>query len=203
VPLTYKYGEAAKTKLKTLHLEELFDLPSLEYSTRQSPPFFGNVCYEPSSLGVFQSAPHVDSGNTLALLYYLSPHWEGAGGTAFYREKASQASRFRTDDCHVLKDLADAIYEIDSEEHHDQYSCYCRLSTCGDEGSCFHARVQQGYRSESDDGYELLLHVPFKFDRAIIYSAMQLHSGYLTKEDVDQLSCLPEKGRVTANVFIN
>ena len=49
----------------------------------------------------------------------------------------------------------------------------------------------------------LLLHVVTPaFNRAVIYSAQQLHNAYIDDRAVEQLSCSPKRGRLTANVFL-
>ena len=40
------------------------------------------------------------------------------------------------------------------------------------------------------------------FNRAVIYSAKQLHNAYIDDRAVGQLSCAPKQGRLTANVFL-
>ena len=40
------------------------------------------------------------------------------------------------------------------------------------------------------------------FNRAVIYSAKQLHNAYIDDRAVGQLSCSPKQGRLTANVFL-
>ena len=54
-----------------------------------------------------------------------------------------------------------------------------------------------------DDEYFDLLHVVTPaFNRAVIYSAQQLHNAYIDDRAVGQLSCSPKQGRLTANVFL-
>ena len=54
-----------------------------------------------------------------------------------------------------------------------------------------------------DDEYFDLLHVATPaFNRAVIYSAQQLHNAYIDDRAVGQLSCSPKQGRLTANVFL-
>lgn len=189
-----EYKEAVMDKLSELSLERIFDVvyEKLQYKL-QPYSFYGNVCYEPSSLGLLQSAPHNDP-DRFALLHYLSPTWEGTGGTAFYRETYSQASRFLKEDCIMYK-------ERQTTGDVDHYSSYCDKNFQRD---AFSARVKQGsYRSVTDEDFELLLAIPYQFDRAVIYMGNQLHSGYLTDNDVQQLSCRPTKGRLTANLSFN
>ena len=53
-----------------------------------------------------------------------------------------------------------------------------------------------------DEYFDLLHVVTPAFNRAVIYSAKQLHNAYIDEAAVGQLSCSPKEGRLTANVFL-
>lgn len=89
--------------------------------------FFGNVCYHPDALLPIQSVPHVDRGenartteqqDTLALaaIHYVSPHYQGKGGTALYHEFVTNTSRFNTADCRALLRQAAQTYRPGSHD---------------------------------------------------------------------------------------
>ena len=54
----------------------------------------------------------------------------------------------------------------------------------------------------NDEYFDLLHVVTPAFNRAVIYSAKQLHNAYIDDRAVGQLSCSPKQGRLTANVFL-
>ena len=220
-----------------MDFEALLDLPrskyrpekaSLQFQWDDTASFFANLCYHPDTLGTQQRAPHVDNGFvkptnqpiTVAMVHYLSSPAITFGGTAFYMETASQASRFRSSDCRNLhKHLTKNEGLIaNSRAYRQRRGCYCE-TTSGDSSSeggdrlanCLEAddttaTVPPGYYannttdSTSNDLFELLLHIPYAFDRVVIYSGKQLHTAHVPDPSV--LSCDPQKGRVTANLFL-
>ena len=54
----------------------------------------------------------------------------------------------------------------------------------------------------NDEYFDLLHVVTPAFNRAVVYSAKQLHNAYMDDRAVGQLSCSPKQGRLTANVFL-
>ena len=178
-----------------------------------------------------QRAPHVDNGFvkptnhpiTVAMVHYLSlSPATPFGGTAFYMETASQASRFRPSDCRNLHQHLTKNEGLiaNSRAYRQRQGCYCETTTTTSESSsdsgdrlanCLEAddttaTVPPGYYannttdSTSNDLFELLLHIPYAFDRVVIYSGKQLHTAHVPEPSV--LSCDPQKGRVTANLFL-
>ena len=61
---------------------------------------------------------------------------------------------------------------------------------------------REGYQALGDEAYELLKVVPYRYNRAVIYSAKQLHNSYTDGPALQALSCDPRRGRLTANMFI-
>ena len=181
-----------------------------------------------------QRAPHVDNGFvkptnqpiTVAMVHYLSlSPATSFGGTAFYMETASQASRFRPSDCrnlhkHLTKNEG---LIVNSRAYRQRRGCYCETTTTtsgessSDSGdrlaNClgeavdaatipprYYTNNTTNNTTKTNDLFELLLHVPYAFDRVVIYSGKQLHTAHVPEPSV--LSCDPQKGRVTANLFL-
>ena len=208
---TEAYEEALKARIDSLDFETIFDIESMEKSWQNYSVYFGNTCYSPSSLGVGQRAPHLDRTFTkkhpvkLAIVHYLSHSFPAAGGTAFYQEVSSGGSRFLLKDCKALKAKAKSLgYKSGETRYLKQSSCHCRPhgKNC-DYYSWYSASVPEGYMSESTSQYELLLHVPYKYNRAVVYHPLQLHSAYVDDYTLQSLTCDPRHGRVTANAFLS
>jgi hypothetical protein len=218
--LTQAYQDALTDKLLSLpNLEEIFQMqrskidpsiPALYQIWDADNSFFGNICYSPESLGILQRVPHVDTGLvqnpngsfeslTLALIHYLSPDYTGTGGTSFYEQRASNSSRFTAGDCDKLQKVAKMNYPVHSEEYRAQMSCYCdkRGAGCRE----FYKNVPSGsYHSDSSQHFELVLHIPYQYNRVVLYSAKQLHTLHI--DQVNTLSCHAAKGRLTTNLFM-
>ena len=211
--LTELYENVLKEKLESLDIEKMLGL-SKPLQRRWSPvdSFFGNVCYHPSSLGISQRAPHTDVGVidrksiVVAVVHYLSPKFEGLGGTSFYKESSSDGSRFLLQDCKILKNHAkDLGLKPGSTKYLDVASCHCKPSSnmyCHNYQWYNKKFPNAEYTNDSNEHYELLLHVPYKFNTAVLYSAQQLHSAYIDDETLEHLSCDAKNGRVTSNVFL-
>lgn len=177
--------------------------------------FFGNVCFHPDSLLPIQSIPHVDRGYnnrgthqydslSLALVHYIHPNYKGRGGTAFYKEKLTNSSRFNTQDCQRLMQTSGKTFQPQSKDHLWHASCHCLWpslqSAC--RGRVDFVGRQQGYGSDIAEHYELLEHAPYAFNRLVVYDPNQLHAAYVDQDVKSFLSCKPEYGRLTANLFL-
>ena len=184
------YEAAVAARLKALPLDSLFEDDLLGAAR---PPhrwsntsFFGLACFSPASLSRGQRAPHVDRGNalaeaeapggsavSLALVHFLSSSWSGggapgSGGTAFYRERHTGASRFTHADCARLASEGSGA---------SSYFCEGSLAhTCALQryptAACRDARVsversRPFYQSGDDDEFERLAAVEYKFNRAV------------------------------------
>lgn len=220
--LSEAYQMALREKLKVLNLEDLFsdvlgkskirpDKAALTYDWSEDS-FFGNICFHPDHLGHLQRAPHVDEGFVvppgginreyvhLAIVHYISPDWTGTGGTSFVEEIVSGSNRFRPSDCRTLKNNATGL-ERGSREYNSKLSCYCTKKCV--ETPEWLDQIPNGYfAGSSTKQFHVLLDVPYKFDRVVIYSTKQLHTASLGEDATSKLHCNPSKGRLTANVFM-
>lgn len=214
------YEESAWARMHQLRLQEAF-APLLSVPLRMawsSLPFAGLLCLSPDALHMAQQAPHVDQTGQmggepqLAILHYLS-NWSASGeaatgdsgGTSFYAERATGESNFVSARC-------DALVERTSGKG----SFFCKGSAVADcergrrqaaectgvPAASIRSPLRPGYQSEADEAYELLKVVPYVYNRAVIYSAKQLHNSYTDRAALEALSCDPREGRLTANMFI-
>ena len=209
--------EVVLTQLTPAMIQDVTGRPipndQLRWSTMDS--FFGNLCYDPVSLSLTQRVPHIDQGHVveqrrpvqMALVHYLSPHFPGTGGTAFYAETASGGNRFRYQDCQELKANAKEKFPKGTTALLEASSCHCRPHNkqCGDYQwyiDKFRHWTPPTYMGtpKHEEHYLLLHHVPYRYNRAVLYDARQLHSAYV--ESVEHLSCAATQGRLTANVFL-
>ena len=210
--LTKDYEAALKAKIDTLDLESMLGLSNnLEKRWSSTDSFFGNVCYHPSSLGISQRAPHTDFGlidrksATVAIVHYLNPTFQGTGGTSFYKEKISQGSRFFYSDCKRLREKAKEMgLKPGTTTYMEAISCHCRINNVNCSSYIWYARKlpEAKYTNDSTSHYELMLHVPYKFNTAVIYATQQLHSAYIDDDTLGKLTCDAKEGRVTGNVFL-
>ncbi len=210
--LTEAYEKKLRTKLDELDLEVMMGIQSpLQRIWSSQDSFFGNVCYHPESLGIAQRAPHTDEGFIgkklvkLAIVHYINPTFQGTGGTSFYREKISGASRFLFQDCQTVKEKVKELgLTPGTKKYTEAVSCHCKFSPMDcSQYQWYGQRVQESeYTSSSTPYYELLLHVPYKFNSAVIYDAKQLHSAFIDNETLQHLTCDAKVGRLTSNIFI-
>lgn len=210
--LTEAYEKALRTKLDELDLEVMMGIESPLQGTWSSlDSFFGNVCYHPESLGIAHRAPHTDEGFIdkklvkLAIVHYINPTFQGTGGTSFYRETSSGASRFLFQDCQAVKGKVKELgLTPGTTKYIEAVSCHCKFSPMDcSQYKWYGQRVQESkYTSSSTPHYELLMHVPYKFNSAVIYEAKQLHSAFIDDETLQHLTCDAKVGRLTANIFI-
>eukprot|EP00965_Chrysotila_dentata_P203938 6182043-Pleurochrysis_carterae.AAC.1 len=226
--LTARYEGAVSERLHSLPLEKAFaDVLRGQPLRRRwsNHSFFGLVCTSPSSLSLAQQAPHVDFGDALhgergasevrlALVHYLSRDWQPArmvssppndeksGGTAFYRERYSRSARFLPDDCEKIQ-LATSHQSIFCPGSAEKLCARraLRSSHCPSV-SIFRPKSTQSYQSEGDTHFDLLAVVPYRYNRAVIYAAKQLHSAFIDRAAELALSCDPAVGRLTSNLFI-
>lgn len=210
--LTVTYKEAVVERVKGMGIKDIFELTLELDHTDLSTSFFGNVCYNESSLGVQQRAPHVDMGQikrrgvNIAIVHYISPTFLAMGGTSFYRQKSSGGSNFRHQNCVDLKRRAkERGLQPGNTDFLRAASCHCRHENMPCHKYLWYRRdmaEQASYSNESTNHYELLHHVPYKFNTAVIYDTKQLHSAFIDQETLQSLSCDPKEGRVTANIFL-
>ena len=132
-----------------------------------------------------------------------------SGGTSFYKERVTGAAHFGPSRCAALGPTHGGSHFC---KHSLAYNCsrgrappqVCNglpNSMAGGEAAAYR-QGRPGYISSGDDYFELLHAVPPRFNRAILYSARQLHNAYLDDAAVRRLSCSPHTGRLTANVFL-
>lgn len=135
---------------------------------------FSIVTTSPEQLAPIQRLPHFDGTHprVIALLHYLSG--EAMGGTNFYRHRSTG-------------------FETVTNERAAQY----RQAL---EAECREHPPAPAYFSGSDAKFELIERVPAKFNRAILYRGLTLHSGEIP--DPAALSADPLKGRLTVNTFL-
>lgn len=170
--------------------------------------FFANVCYHPDSLLPVQSIPHMDRGFnnrgthqydslSLAMVHYINPNYKGTGGTAMYKERVTNSSRFNAQDCQNLMKKA-----AHSSDRFQQWGCHCLWPSLQTDCRERVQRIgnQQGYGRNISEHYELLEHASYVFNRLVIYDPNQLHSAYI--DNVDDLTCSPKDGRLTTNLFL-
>jgi len=128
----------------------------------------------PEDLSFMQRLPHVDGGNDmkLALLHYLCG--DEHGGTGFYKQLSTgfetvSAARFKAYEKAVISDH-DRLGEPDA-----------------------------GYFSETDHRFEQIYKVNAKFNRAVLYFGLNLHSVLIGQK---ALTSEPMTGRLTINTFL-
>lgn len=159
--------------------------------------FYGLVCFDVGGLAREQRAPHVDRGMpdpSMALVHYLAEDWHG-GGTAFYKERSTQRSLFNAP--------VDSYFFANSRAYNCSVSRKRQFKPeCRDLRTSVDRDDRPFYQAGSDDDFELLHVVPYKFDRAVLYDAKQLHSAYLDADTVTRLSCDPTQGRLVASFFL-
>ena len=127
----------------------------------------------PENLSMMQRLPHVDGGNDmkLALLHYLCGNEHG--GTAFYKQVSTNyetvsAARFESFKAAVISD---------------------------------HERLGEpaaAYFNASDDRFEQIYKIEAKFNQAILYFGLNLHSVLVGEK---ALTPDPRTGRLTVNSF--
>lgn len=130
--------------------------------------FFGKVSTKEKYLNPWQKQPHID-GPLTALLVYLNQKNNCYGGTAFYK--------------HIQTGKIKADREFNADEllfHESNNNKYIN------------------YMSDSNKTWELVKMIPMKRNRAIIYSGLIFHSGY-----IKNLSDFNEEGRKTLNMFVD
>lgn len=136
---------------------------------------FSIVTTRPEALTPIQRLPHFDSTDKsyLALLHYLCP--ADAGGTSFYRHRATG-------------------YETITE---------ARLQTYTDSVQADASRLglpPAAYFSGSTDQFERIGRVEAAFNRMVIYRGYRLHSGDIHRpEQIGQKGVTP---RLTVNTFL-
>lgn len=161
----------------------------------------------------------------LAVVHYLQPpnsvYYHNLGhkprnndnptgdGTAFYADiVANETSRFDYGDCRALQDYAknEKGWPRGSRNYYEASSCFCppRHDLCR---KALAERVNDNKTTtNSNVHYKLLQHVPYQYNRAVLYPAKMLHSAYIatttTNDSLPSLSCWPDRGRLTANVFL-
>lgn len=135
---------------------------------------FSLVTTPPGELSPIQRLPHFDGAHprVVALLHYLSD--QADGGTFFYRHRATG---FET----VTAERVDAYRQAIEREY---------AAT----------PPQPAYFGASDDRFEQIDHVPAKYNRAVLYRGLTLHSGEIP--DAGALSSDPARGRLTINTFL-
>jgi hypothetical protein len=133
------------------------------------------VTMKPEELMPIQRLPHydgVDPGK-LAVLHYLSD--ESQGGTAFYRHRATGFETVTQDRFEVYKQALEADVRK-------------------------FGMPPQAYFTRSNDMFEQIGAYEAKFNRALIYRGITLHSGMIP--DDCTFAHDPASGRLTVNTFL-
>ena len=58
------------------------------------------------------------------------------------------------------------------------------------------------YMAESDDKFELIHAVPYRYNRLVVYDGSLLHAVHLDRGASEALSCNVDEGRLTASIFL-
>jgi hypothetical protein len=132
------------------------------------------VTLPPDRLTPLQRIPHIDTVDPLrfALLHYLCP--PGAGGTAFYRHRATGLQTVAAEQ--------EGAYLLTRDRE---------LQTLP---------PAPGYLLGDSAAYERTALVEDRFNRLVIYRSCHLHAGQIPAEF--GRSADPRQGRLTANVFL-
>lgn len=136
---------------------------------------FSMVTKELEALHASQKLPHIDvaNENRIAILHYLC----GAqfGGTAFFRQDATGLEKV------TAKDRGRYLTARKSDMNN--------------------LAEKAGFPNEQTDGYTKIGSVEAQFNRLVIYRSCILHSGIISAPE--ELSDDPNKGRLTANFFVD
>lgn len=135
---------------------------------------FSLITSPPSKLEIMQQLPHYDSvyPHQYAVLCYLAKG--NHGGTGFFRHRTSGTHQ---------------VFE------HNEHTYLTML-----ENELSNHKLPDGYPSVHSPLYSLIDAMPFSFNTLIVYPGNLLHSALVsTSTDID---IRPDKGRLTANVFI-
>lgn len=137
---------------------------------------FSVVTTPPGKLTPIQRFPHFDGTDPvrLALLHYLCP--PEAGGTSFYRHRATQFETI----------TQDRLQRYDTALRSDVQ----RLGM--PEPQYFHG---------SDGIFECIGSIPARFDRLVIYRGVKLHSGDILQPE--WIGAGLSKARITINTFLS
>ncbi|KAL7569450.1 hypothetical protein ACA910_009633 [Epithemia clementina (nom. ined.)] len=164
----------------------------------------------------------------LAVVHYMNPQFAGTGGTGFFQERSSGGNRFRLSDCHRLKQRAeqDLGVKMGTTAFVQAASCHCHWGKQHCHDYLWYEKMvkslsrdpsdnnnnntssndlgdHSGYLTGSTPLYKLLLHVPYRFNTAVIYDARQLHAPLIDADTLQHLSCNATTGRLTANLFLS
>jgi hypothetical protein len=144
----------------------------------------------------------------LVIHHYIS-HWNGNGGTAFYIDRATNHSHFSDPECRqIIKQVKKKKFSGPQKKSQQCAAAGCHCAVEGItpkycKSQCELQRGQQpGYVGNHSEFYNAVHHVPYQFDRAVIFSPSMLHSAFIEEEDVARLSCDPAKGRLVATIYV-
>lgn len=137
---------------------------------------FSIVTTPPADLTLPQRLPHVDAvdGSRIALVHYLDP--AGGDGTAFYRHRATGFER------------------IDAAR---SASYFARL----EQELRAHGAPPSAYIRDDTPLFERTGLVEARYNRAVIYRSVMLHSGAIAPDAV--LTDDPARGRLTVTAFLS
>lgn len=219
MPPNIKYAELFWARLQSLKLPKLlqrvmFD-KSADYESASWAAFHQMVCRSPDSLHVDQTRPHVDKDlepPALAIVHFIT-NWTAdqavpsakptSGGVAFYGERMNDnRSLFGPDECAGLQNGQGSIFCRGTLAFDCSHGKVAQHRCNGVKATPRTGRKRQYIGSADDSSYTFLKAVEHKFNRAVIYSAHQLHSTNMDNAALAALSCKPTKGRVVTSVFI-
>ena len=138
--------------------------------------------------------------------HYIS-HWNGNCGTAFYVDRATNQSHFSDPECRqLIKQMVKKKLPPGQKRNQcAEAGCHCAVEGITPKyckKRCEMRGQQAGYLGNQSEFYTAAHHVPYQFDRAVIFSPLMLHSAFLEEEDVARLSRDPAKGRLVATFYI-
>lgn len=169
-PLPSDYFAQVRRVLATV-LQGVFEIPG---SIRILDASYSIVTTPPRNLSIEQRIPHVDAVDVdrLALVHFLS---HDGDGTAFYRHRATG-------------------YETVDAHRSDNY--FARLNAeLKNQGA-----PPPAYIHDTNVQFERIAGVEARYNRAVIYRGMQLHSGAINPEA--SLDANSETGRLTITAFL-
>lgn len=167
------YQERFLAKLKT-HIEAAFGgtlTPDIELCS------FSIVTTNPTNLTLNQQFPHTDNSdpNYLAFVHYLCD--ESHGGTCFFRQKSTGFERVTADNV-------------------DEYNKNLNVEIA----AATKASHSSSYPSAKHHAYEKIFVAKNMFNRVIVYSGANLHSGEILRPN--DLHESPAIGRLTITGFL-
>ena len=133
------------------------------------------VTLKAAELREVQKMPHIDSSNShaFASVHYLSQ--APRGGTAIYRYKPTNTIQIGQHNQDVVLQMIEQVKATPNEH--------------------------SGYINGDTSLFEIVVDIPERFNRLVLYKSNLLHSARLTHER--SISSSPKEGRLTVSSFFN